>query len=81
MKIVPTLSRQLVGAFGAGFSPRNLRHMMKFAESFSDEEIVAAEQRQLGWSHCKEIAYLKDRDQPWDSRSALQDPPLPARDA
>jgi len=59
-EIVSTLSRQLVDEFGSGFSAKNLRHMMKFAESFSESEIVSTLSRQLGWSHFKEIIYLKD---------------------
>lgn len=58
MEIVPTLSRQLVGEFGAGFSPKTPRHMMKFAEAFPDEEIVAALRRQLGWTHFKALIPL-----------------------
>jgi len=59
-EIVSTLSRQLVDEFGSGFSAKNLRHMMKFADSFSEAEIVSTLSRQLGWSHFKEIIYLKD---------------------
>ncbi len=59
-EIVSTLSRQLVEEFGSGFSGKNLRHMMKFAESFSDAKIVSTLSRQLGWSHFKEIIYQKD---------------------
>jgi len=50
----------LVDEFGAGFSAKNLRHMMKFAEAFAETDIVSTLSRQLGWSHFKEIIYLKD---------------------
>lgn len=59
-EIVSTLSRQLTGEFGPGFSEKNLRHMVKFAETFSEGRIVSTLSRQLGWSHFKEILYLKD---------------------
>jgi len=59
-EIVSTLSRQLVEEFGPGFSAKNLRHMVKFSESFSEPEIVSTLSRQLGWSHFKEIIYQKD---------------------
>ena len=59
-QIVSTLSGQLVDEFGAGFSAKNLRHMMKFAETFAEAELVSTLSRQLGWSHFKEIIYLKD---------------------
>lgn len=59
-EIVSTLSRQLVDEYGNGFSPQNLRHMIRFAETFSDEPIVSTLWRQLSWSHFKEIIYIND---------------------
>lgn len=58
-EIVSTLSRELKLEFGNGFSAKNLRHMVKFAEKFSQTEIVSTLSRQLSWSHFKEIIYLK----------------------
>lgn len=58
--IVSTVSRQLRDRYGNGFSAKNLRHMIRFAEAFPDEEIVSTLWRQLGWSHFKELIYLKD---------------------
>lgn len=58
-EILSTLSRELAGEFGPGFSTKNLRHMIKFFEAFPDAEIVSTLSRQLGWSHFKEIIYLK----------------------
>ena len=58
-EIVSTLSRQLVSQYGNGFSSKNIRHMIKFSESFPDLEIVSTLSRQLSWSHFKEIIYLK----------------------
>ena len=57
-KIVSTLSQQLILEYGDGFSAKNLRHMIRFAEAFPDERIVSTLWRQLGWSHFKEIIYL-----------------------
>jgi len=57
-EIVATLSQQLNVEFGNGFSTKNLRHMLKFAEEFPKSEIVSTLSRQLGWSHFKEIIYL-----------------------
>jgi predicted nuclease of restriction endonuclease-like (RecB) superfamily len=59
-KIVATLSRQLEAEFGRGFSEKNLRRMIQFAEVFPDEQIVATLRRQLGWSHFKEIIPIED---------------------
>lgn len=58
--IVSTLSRQLQIEYGRGFSAKNLRHMIRFAEVFADEAIVSTLWRQLSWSHFKEIIYQKD---------------------
>ena len=58
--IVSTLSRQLQVEYGRGFSAKNLRHMIHFAEVFADEAIVSTLWRQLSWSHFKEIIYQKD---------------------
>lgn len=58
--IVSALSRQLEADYGRGFSVKNLRHMIRFAEVFADEAIVSTLWRQLGWSHFKEIIYKKD---------------------
>ena len=58
-EIVSSLSRQLLHEYGSGFSAKNLRHMMKFADVFSDEQIVSTLWRQLSWSHFQEINYVK----------------------
>jgi hypothetical protein len=59
-EIVPTVSAQLVPEFGEGFSKRNLFRMIRFAEVFPTEQIVAALSTQLGWSHFVEIIPLKE---------------------
>ena len=59
-EIVSTLSKQLSAEFGSGFSPQNIFHMLRFAEVWPDEEPVAGLAEWLGWSHLKEILYLKD---------------------
>lgn len=56
-EIVSTLSRQLTTEYGSGFSEKSLWHMIRFAEVFPDEQIVSALQRELSWSHFKEIIY------------------------
>ncbi len=57
-QIVATVSRQLVAEFGRGFTDKNLRRMMQFAEAFPDEAIVATLWRQLSWSHFRELLPL-----------------------
>ena len=59
-EIVPTLARQLTADYGRGFSAKNLRHMVRFAEAFPDEAIVSALRRQLSWTHFKALIYIDD---------------------
>ena len=58
--IVKTLASQLETEFGRGFTKRNLDNMIRFAEVFPDPEIVHALSAQLGWTHFRQIIYLKD---------------------
>ncbi len=54
-EIVSTLSQELVAAYGKGFSYSALTRMVKFAELFSDQHIVATLSQQLSWSHFREL--------------------------
>ena len=58
--IIETLSHSLTTEYGRSFEAKNLRRMIQFAETFSDEKIVAALRRQLSWSHFKSLIPLKD---------------------
>lgn len=59
-QIVSTLARQLEADYGRGFSGKNLRHMLRFAEAFPQAEIVSALRRQLSWTHIKTLIYIDD---------------------
>jgi predicted nuclease of restriction endonuclease-like (RecB) superfamily len=59
-EIVSTLSRQLSADYGAGFSSQNLFHMIRFVEVWPDLARLTLLTQHLGWSHFKEILYLKD---------------------
>ncbi|MCX6972703.1 MAG: DUF1016 N-terminal domain-containing protein [Verrucomicrobia bacterium] len=50
MKIVSTLSRQLVDDYGSRFSYSALTQMVRFAEAFPGAGIVATLSQQLGWN-------------------------------
>ncbi|CAB3776414.1 PDDEXK nuclease domain-containing protein [Pararobbsia alpina] len=50
-EVLPMLAAQLVKEYGKGFAEKNLRRMVQFASTFSDEAIVATLSRQLSWSH------------------------------
>ena len=59
-EIVSTVSRQLMGYYGKGFSDKNLRRMIHFGEVFPDEQIVSTMLRQLSWSHFTLLLPIKD---------------------
>jgi hypothetical protein len=50
-QVVETVAKHLEVEYGRGFSVKNLRHMIRFAESFPDTSIVSTLSRQLAWSH------------------------------
>lgn len=59
-QIVSALARQLEADYGRGFSAKNLRHMLRFAEAIPSAEIVSAVRRQLSWTHIKTLIYIDD---------------------
>ena len=58
-EIVSAVSRELTLAYGKGFTDRNLWHMKRFAEVFSDEQIVYALSAVLSWTHFRQLIYLE----------------------
>jgi len=61
-QIVARLSQQLVEMYGKGFEYTKLTRMVKFAELFSDVEILATLSQQLSWSHFVEILPLETEE-------------------
>ncbi|WP_019866543.1 PDDEXK nuclease domain-containing protein [Methylovulum miyakonense] len=59
-QIIASLSKQLERDYGRGFSNKNLRHMLRFADVFPVEEIVYALSRQLSWTHLRSLIYIND---------------------
>jgi predicted nuclease of restriction endonuclease-like (RecB) superfamily len=59
-RIVSAVGTQLEAEFGRGFSEKSIRHMIRFAEAFPDEQIVSALRRHLSWTHFKRLSYLED---------------------
>jgi hypothetical protein len=59
-QIVATVAEELLTQFGKGFERTNLFRMMRFAELFPEEQIVATLSPQLSWSHFVEILVIKD---------------------
>lgn len=59
-KIITTVSGQLQKDYGNGFTEKNLRRMMQFAEVFPEKEIVVSLIRQLSWTHFIALIPIKD---------------------
>ena len=59
-RIVDTVAADLTARFGKGFERTNLFRMIRFAELFPEEKIVATASPQLSWSHFVEILVVKD---------------------
>ena len=50
-QVIATLATELTAQYGKGWSKRNLAQMVKFAEVFTDTNIVQTLSAQLSWSH------------------------------
>ncbi len=50
-RILQALSTKLTAEYGRGWGEKYLRHCLRFAETFPDEQIVSALRRQLIWTH------------------------------
>ena len=59
-EIVSTLSKQLEAEYGRGFSRSSLTRMVKLAEYFPEERIVASLMQQLSWTHFLQLLPLDD---------------------
>ena len=59
-QILQTLSEELTQDYGRGFTRSNISRMIRLAEVFPDEGIVAALSQQLAWSHFVELIPLDD---------------------
>ncbi|MBN8441070.1 MAG: DUF1016 family protein [Thauera sp.] len=58
-EVVASLAVSLVREYGRGFTEKNLRRMIQFAETFPDEQIVVSLVRQLSWTHFIALIPLK----------------------
>lgn len=59
-EVVKSLSRNLTEEYGKGWSEQHIRHCLRIAETFPNNEILYTLCRQLSWSHLRTIMYLKD---------------------
>ena len=61
-KVVSTLSQKLVKKYSNSFEYTKVTRMIKFAELFSDAEILATLSQELSWSHFIEILPIKSEE-------------------
>ncbi|MDO9096590.1 MAG: PDDEXK nuclease domain-containing protein [Candidatus Methanoperedens sp.] len=59
-QIIELLSKQLTEEYGAGWSTKQIRHCLRFVETFPDFKNVSSVWRQLSWTHFKTIIYINN---------------------
>ena len=59
-QVLRNLATKLTGRYGRGWSEKHLRHFLRSAETFSEEEIVYATRTQLSWTHLRTLMGIKD---------------------
>jgi len=57
-QIVKKLSAKLTIEYGRGWSENQLRHCLRTAEVFPEEQILSAVRRELNWTHIKTLTYI-----------------------
>jgi hypothetical protein len=59
-RVISELARLLTAEFGKGWSEQQLRHCLRMAEVYNDEQILSTVWRELSWSHLKRLIYIDD---------------------
>lgn len=59
-QIIENLARDLTTTFGRGWQKKQLLHCLRFAECYSETEIVSAVRRQLNWPPIKSLIYINN---------------------
>ena len=59
-EVILNLSIRLTESYGSGWGEKQIRHCLRSAETFSEEQILYAVSRKLSWTHIRTIMYLKD---------------------
>lgn len=79
-QVLKHLSEKLTERYGAGWGTEKLKHCVRSAYLFSEQEIMYAARTQLTWTHLRELMSLKDslerqfyiemcRIEHWDTRT------------
>lgn len=59
-QVIASLARTLTAEYGRGWSAQQLRHCLRAAEIFPDDNILSAVRRELSWTHIKALLYIED---------------------
>ena len=59
-QVIAELAKQLTTEFGKGWSAQQIRHCLRLAEVFSDDQILSTVRRELTWSHIKALIYIDE---------------------
>ena len=59
-EVVKSLAAALTEAYGRGWSEKQLRHCLRAAETFPDEDALRDLSQALTWTHLKTLLYLDD---------------------
>jgi predicted nuclease of restriction endonuclease-like (RecB) superfamily len=59
-QIILSLSEQLTQTYGKGWGEKHLRHCLRLAETFPNDQIVSTLCRELSWSHLRLLLYMND---------------------
>ena len=59
-QVVINLSIKLSERYGNGWGEKKLRHCIRSAYTFSEEEIVYATRTQLTWTHLRSLMFIDD---------------------
>lgn len=59
-QIIQNLSEKLIERYGSGWGAEKLKHCVRSAYIFAEEEIVYATRTQLTWTHLRSLMSIKD---------------------
>lgn len=59
-EVIATLSAHLTQKYGRGWSEKQIRHCLRSAETFPNQEIFYALSRELSWTHIRSFIYMDD---------------------
>lgn len=59
-EVIKVLAEELTATYGSGWSEKQLRHCLRVAETFPDDEMFSTLRREFSWTHIKNFMYIDD---------------------